>query len=225
MDSNSHLEFFYGSLYTSIDAQGPLGWFHRLTHKQLESGLDEYFGESILEIGVNRGEHLTFVKHPFDLYVATDYRVTDLDLGAKDSKVSQAACSAELLPFLSASFDRVVLTCVLHHLRDPLMSLSEIRRVTKPNGIISILLPCDPGLAYRISWAMTSGRRLRRLGVVNPQLFHSLEHHSHFAALRTYIAETFKNDKINTRWWPWRSPSWNLNLFTVISVQVRKSQP
>jgi len=147
VDLNGHLKFFYGSLYTSIDAQGPLGWFHRLTHKQLESGLDEFFGKSILEIGVNRGEHLAFVKHPFDLYVATDYRVTDLNLGAKDSQVAQAACSAESLPFPSESFDRVVLTCVLHHLRDPLLSLSEIRRVTKPNGIISILLPCDPGLA------------------------------------------------------------------------------
>lgn len=56
-----------------------------------ESGLDEFFGKSILEVDINRGEHLTFVKHPFDLSVATDYRVTDLDLGAKDSKVSQAA--------------------------------------------------------------------------------------------------------------------------------------
>jgi len=222
VNSDSNIEFFYGNLYASVDAQGPLGWFHRLTHRQLECGLDEFPSDSVLEIGVNRGEHLSFVNHPFNLYVASDVRATNLDLGKTDSRVSQTVCSAETLPFRCNSFGRVVATCVFHHLQNPLKSLSEIRRVTRPDGLITILLPCDPGLTYRFSWSMTSGRRLRKMGIPNPHFLHSLEHHSHFGALHAYITETFKSDQLKTRWWPWRIPGWNLNVFTVISVQVRK---
>jgi ubiquinone/menaquinone biosynthesis C-methylase UbiE len=42
---------------------------------------------------------------------------------------------ASSLPFEDNSFDVVLTTHVLHCLRDPLVGLSEIRRVLKPNGV------------------------------------------------------------------------------------------
>jgi ubiquinone/menaquinone biosynthesis C-methylase UbiE len=46
-------------------------------------------------------------------------------------------------------FDRVIVTCVLHHIPNLELALTEIRRVAKPGAQINLYVPCDPGSLYR----------------------------------------------------------------------------
>jgi SAM-dependent methyltransferase len=48
---------------------------------------------------------------------------------------------AERLPFPDASFDLTTCQTVLIHLRDPAAALSEMRRVTRPGGLIAVAEP------------------------------------------------------------------------------------
>ncbi len=55
---------------------------------------------------------------------------------------------AENLPFLSGTYDGVVLKGVLHHLGNPQRALAEIHRVLKPGGCLCIF-EGDPTARYR----------------------------------------------------------------------------
>lgn len=57
---------------------------------------------------------------------------TDIDIDA----LVDIYCDAHELPFLNASFDAVITTAVLQHVANPTLSISEIHRVLKDDGLI-----------------------------------------------------------------------------------------
>jgi phosphatidylethanolamine/phosphatidyl-N-methylethanolamine N-methyltransferase len=126
---------------------------------------------------------------------------------------------AHALPFSATSFDRTIVTCVLHHLEDPERALQELRRVTRPRGDLSILLPTDPGIAYRAVRALTSGVLAARAGrAAEERLSHAREHRNHYASLLTLLRHVFRSDNVQMKLFPTRLPAWNLNLVAVLNV-------
>ena len=217
--SEVSIHTFYAEHYETIDAGGALGTFHRITHRSLERGLRKKKFSRVLEVGANKGEHVRFVRHDFDSYVLSDFRLPAEEIASLDDpRFTYRQADVQHLPFDDDSFDRTIVTCVLHHTSHPGLAAQEIRRVTAPGGVMSILLPCDPGLAYRAAWKNSSGRALRRRGVDDPYLVHAEEHPQHFAGLAAHLRASFANDAVTVRWWPVPIPSWNVNLYTVWHV-------
>ena len=212
---------YVGERYRTCTLTGdPTTGAGSLLHRLLEIKQGQSTRRSVLEVGANRGEHLGFVKHAWDQYVM-------LDLTAPSTAVMEAwpsgarfvAGDAHSLPFSDAHFDRVVMTCVLHHLEDPEIALEELRRVTRPGGRVSILLPTDPGLAYRAVRAMTSGLMARKAGRSEAErLSHAREHRNHYASLLVLVRSVFRKDAVMLRPFPTGLPSWNLNLVSIIQV-------
>lgn len=60
-------------------------------------------------------------------------------------EVAVAAASAEALPFAPASFDRAFMGMVLHETRDPLQSLTEMRRLARSAAVVLEWPPPEPG--------------------------------------------------------------------------------
>ncbi|MCX6410712.1 MAG: hypothetical protein NT143_09845 [Actinobacteria bacterium] len=90
-------------------------------------------------------------------------------------------------------------------------------------GVVSIQMPCDPGLAYRPPKAVGPYRALRRRGAQsNPRFFHYQQHRNHYPGLRSITDEVFRDDEVHSLWWPLRVPTWNGNLFTVHQIRIRK---
>jgi hypothetical protein len=50
-------------------------------------------------------------------------------------------------------------------LPDPVSALKEWNRVVRPDGLISIVLPCDPGLAWRAGRSFGPRRNATKLGI------------------------------------------------------------
>lgn len=212
-----------GDRYQRLTLTGdPSTASHGLLHRLLEAGESRAHHERVLEVGANRGEHLEYVRHPWSEYVMLDLEdriAGDLPAGARF-----VTGDAHELPFPDAHFDRSVMTCVLHHLADPEQALTELRRVTRPGGRMSVLLPTDPGVAYRAVRALTSGRRASRAGVGRQQrLSHAREHRNHFASLITLTRAVFQDDDVTERYFPLPIATWNLNLLAVIRIQRRKA--
>lgn len=213
------LNKWYESDYSQINASAnPKSLAFRYLHKSMERDFKSNLGFEILEIGANIGEHLKFVSHDFESYTLTDIRLTDFS-GGGDPKIRFLVADVEALPFEDSSFDRVISTCVFHHLTDPAKGLEEMRRVVRPGGHITLLLPNDPGIVYRTLRAVTTLRAAKKKGLLNEvQLVHALEHKNHYLSIRTLIKWVYSNDEVKLKFKPLWISSYNLNAFTVISI-------
>jgi phosphatidylethanolamine/phosphatidyl-N-methylethanolamine N-methyltransferase len=135
---------------------------------------------------------------------------------------------AQNLKYEDGSFDRVISTCLLHHLDFPEKALLEWRRVVKDQGKISVLVPSDPGFLYRAARKLGSELKVKRKGAEDElsysryQYIHAIDHRNHFASLDRIIKFIFLNDSVKLKKYPFGVPFWNFNLFTVYEIVVQK---
>lgn len=220
-ESNSWYREHYSNVnVTTRKGSLPKKIFHELLEKKFKS--NEAF--EILEVGCNEGEHLEYVVNDFDFYTMTDIRKIDYQSDYNLRNVEFVQASVENLPFEDSSFDRVISTCVFHHVEDPEKGFEEIRRVLKNKGVFSLMLPNDPGLAYRTIRYLTSGMRARKLGVFREsRLAHAREHRNHYLSLLIFVKYVFREDVISINHFPFRLPIYDLNLLSVLNIEVSKS--
>ena len=75
---------------------------------------------TVLELGGGNGEHLDYVVHGFNRYTLVDIRKAVLqEKWTKDPRIVSLVADAEHLPVEDKSIDRVVVTCLLHHVDHP----------------------------------------------------------------------------------------------------------
>jgi phosphatidylethanolamine/phosphatidyl-N-methylethanolamine N-methyltransferase len=213
---------FCNSFYGAVQAEGSCGWYVRKSHKSLEKGLPYFAADTrILELGCNLGEHCAYVEHEYLTYVATDYR--EIDFEPLNSKIEFMVADAQNLPFPNDSFDRLIMTCVLHHLNFPEKALDEMRRVSRNGATISIIVPTDPGIMYRFAKKIGPYKKIVKKGAVfEPQYFHYQQHRNHFPGIVSFVRFIFRNDKISQKCWPFPWKFWNFNLFSVFQITVIK---
>jgi SAM-dependent methyltransferase len=211
---------FCNGLYGELQSEGACGWYVGKSHRALERGVQGMRADaSILEVGGNLGEHCEYVRHPYGEYLVTDYR--QVDFVPMNDRVRFEVADVEDLPYAPKRFDRVLATCLLHHLDRPEQALREMRRVVAPGGRISLTVPCDPGFAYRLGKVIGPYRSLRRRGVdVNPRYFHYQQHRNHYPGVMSIVEHVFAEDEVSVRSWPLPAPTWNFNLFTIVQVRV-----
>ncbi len=216
---------FYSEVYGNINATAIDGSLsNRVLHRCLEIGMGEKSFPLILELGANLGEHVKFVKCDFEKYICSDLYIPSKGTErAKNSKVSYEIQDAEALTLESNCVDRIIITCVLHHLTNPSTALQNARRVIKHNGVISIALPNDPGIMYRALRAITTLRYAKKANKRdNIQLIHAKEHRNHFLSLEWIIREIFTSDEILKASFPFQFSSYNLNALTIYQIRVIK---
>ena len=217
---------FYNEIYSELKSKGLQGWLHSKTHRNLENKIvirnAKEKSSFILEVGGNIGEHIKYVRTPFVKYLLTDLRETKYI--SNDSRVSFECIDVQDIPYPDNTFDRVICTCLLHHVEGLTLALKEMLRVTKKNGTISILLPCDPGFVYRFAKVIGPNRVWRKHGILNPSFFHYSQHRNHFPGIKSSINEIYFKEKIHWRYWPFKFSSWNLNMFTVVTIEKSQHQ-
>lgn len=214
-------ETFYREMYGDLVDGGAVGVFHRLTHRSLERpyGPEDSFPR-VIEVGSGSGEHLPFVRHSFEHYAMADLRMPPEM--PEDPRVSFIEADVHDLPVESGSYDRLVATCLLHHLAEPFHALEEMRRVVRPGGALSILIVSDPGLAYRAIQRVSSGLRYRKSGFAEWRALHAMEHRNHAWSLQQLIKYAFRDDELRGRGFPVPLASlWNVNLFSVYQARLR----
>ena len=104
-------------------------------------------GRMVLEVGCGRGFLCQRLAEHHDV-TAVDIVITDA-LKAAAGTVRFHECSAESLPFEDRSFDTVITTHTLEHVRDLQAALAELRRVCRKRLII--VVPCERPHRYTLS--------------------------------------------------------------------------
>ena len=217
---------WYLNHYNNINSTAiPGSISSKILHKLIERKFKSNFGLRILEVGTNSGEHIPFVENDYNLYLATDLILNPDFNHDKMPNVQFEVADVMQLPYQDETFDRVISTCVFHHLPDPEKGLRELRRVTKYNGRISILVPNDPGIVYRFLRSLTTLRKARKAGLFfEAQLVHAIEHRNHFLSIQTLIKWVFEGDYIERDNFPLKIDLYNLNALTCFTIhKIRKN--
>ena len=202
----SHADYLkrWTALYEMTNyGAGLSGYFLDKSHEWLERGFSaEMKFSRVLEVGAGTGVHLRHVRHRFDSYVLSDSSIDMLRQAQipKDRIGTVEICIADARNpgFADNSFDRLVV---------------------KPGGIISLVLPCDPGLGWRLGRQLVARRKFDQSGI-EYDYWMAREHINpinNLVALLQYYFPVIKET-----WAPMRIPSIDLNLFYLANVEVRK---
>lgn len=219
------VEEFYRHYYSEVFSGGGItSWAYRKSHRLLERPFSSNKGLRVLEVGAGQGEHLPFVTGDFEQYLMLDLvEMPEKALWRDDRRIKWKVGDVgdeNLLP--AHEFDRVIMTCVLHHVESPRQALLNIERLVRPGGTFSVYLPTDPGLMSRLVRAAIISPRARRRGFFDYDLVNAREHRNHFWGLRFEIREVFRGWKIQSTYWPSRIAVAGFNSFSI--WQLRKPQ-
>lgn len=201
---------------------GLAGWVLRKSHALVEEpfGPDKRF-DRVIEVGAGSGVHLSYVRHGFGTYLMTDGSAAMLEQIPPERRqhpggtvrLAQADCTR--LALADASFDRLVATHVLEHVPFPHAVLKEWARVVRPGGMLSIVLPCDPGLAWRMGRYLGPRSSAKKRGIDYDYVM-ALEHINAITNLVAIIRHQFPRRQ--ETWWPLRVPSSDLNLIYAVNI-------
>lgn len=216
----------YIQLYNTNNTEKTLaGRFLQKSHYLLEKTLNVKTGyQMVIEVGAGTGHHIPYVKHAYSQYVMTDNNNEMLDIASKkySAELSKGVVLLEKqdatdLTYPDNSFDRLIATHVLEHLPNPVKVLAEWNRIVRPGGIISIVLPCDPGMLWRFGRHFGPRRNASKAGIAYDYL-QAAEHVNSIFNLVVFIRHHFES--ITEHWYPARMAVPDLNLFYVCHLEV-----
>ena len=217
----------FADVYDDSNYSSPLQSFvmrasHRLTEKAFNS---QVHFDRVLEVGAGTGEHLPFVRHSFNKYILSDLDPKTLDIakiklaGMHDDKLGFETQTGDSLTYPDNSFDRIVAAHVLEHIYQPHLALKEWYRVLRNDGILTILIPTDPGLAWRLGRHFGPRKNAIAQGIAYDYVM-AREHVNSCNNLIAILRHYFPAAK--EAWWPFPIPSIDLNLFFVFHASVKK---
>ncbi|MCF8176970.1 MAG: class I SAM-dependent methyltransferase [Sulfuritalea sp.] len=191
---------------------------HRLVERPYGSG--DHFAQ-VLEVGAGTGAHLAHVRHRFGRYVLTDLSPDLLSIAAKRyagrNDLRFETQDATRLDYPDASFDRLISIYNLEHLPQPHRVLKEWRRVVKSGGVLSIAIPLDGGVAWRLGRHLTTRRSFAREGLDLDYII-AREHINPSYNLISLIRHYFPDRR---EWWyPFGVPLVDVNLTYCCALNV-----
>lgn len=202
-----------GSIVARVNDAG-----HRMSEASF--GPDSFFS-TVLEVGAGTGRHLQHVRHGFDSYIMTDLS-EDLLMLARERHRGRSGLHFEIadatkLSYPDASFDRVISIYNLEHLPNPHLVLKEWRRVLKPGGTLSIAIPLDGGVAWRLGRYLTTRRSFAREGLDLDYII-AREHINPSYNLISLVRHYFNQRK--EAWYPLGIPMVDINLVYCCSLKI-----
>jgi SAM-dependent methyltransferase len=181
-------------------------------------------GVKTLEIGAGLGAHLRFEK----LEIQGEYVALEFQPGlAKALRASHPAVRVvvadcqEQIDFPDGYFDRVLAIHVLEHLPNLPEALNQIQRLLSPTGLISVVIPCEGGFAYRMARNASARRIFEKRYKQSYDWFVACEHINLPGEIISELRSCFSI--IHYTYWPLRIPIVNLNL--VIGLTLRHLTP
>ena len=178
--------------------------------------------DKILEIGAGRGEFYEYIEKNFQSYLMTD--ISDwgknhiLELGKKDPRIKFEQQNIEDIKYEDNYFDRIIVSCVIAHVTELFKALEEVRRVTKPGGVISIFISTDPSILLRIARKVFTERKMKNLSIPY-KLLNSIQHRNTPTSILDMVDWIYQKDKVEKDYLPFKIKSWNLSTHLIVNIK------
>lgn len=217
-------DIYLSGQYEKVMGTGLISLMWKIIHSIMERPFRKMRFERIIELGAGNGEHLPQVRSEYGTYFATDLRLAPLKKLAGIPNLQIAKIDIEKIGYPDKYFARTIVSCVLAHVANPIEAISEIHRVTKPSGYITIYLPCEPGILLRLTRKLTTIPKNKKLGIDDPYFHHFQEHRNYYLSLNHYIKSEFMEDRIRTKYYPFQFLTWNFNLFKIYQIKLKSTE-
>lgn len=174
----------------------------------------------ILDVGSGSGYHLKFEEiSKRRTYICLDPEIVLLDKIAQKNVVKiQAGC--ENIPLKPKSVDVIIASHILEHVTNLRKCVNELKRVLKDEGLLLVVLPCDPGVAWKIINRITPSRkRLRKKGL-DYDIVMRYEHPNTFNKCIKELTREFKVEE--EKYYPFLIKNHNFNFISCIKLVKRK---
>ena len=211
--------------YNSHAYSGLMGFFMNQCHANLEKYNFPNNISKVLEIGAGSAPHYKFIRHGYDEYHIVETSKANLNNYNDNSKVISAHYNGKELPYENGYFDRIIISHCLEHILNPESFLFEMMSKLKKGGILSISLPTDPGLLFRLGRFYLKLFSIKKNYKITSQKFdymNATEHVNSIFGLSSIIKYNYA-DSIQENYLPFRIKSFDLNLFYNVHI-IKKTK-
>jgi len=208
------------SRYNDHAYSGLMGFFMNHCHEQLEKFDFPKNISKVLEVGAGNAPHYKFIKHNYDEYHIVETSDVILENYKDNSKVIGTKYDGETLPYENNFFDRIIISHCLEHINYPEKFLFETMKKIKVGGILSISLPTDPGVLFRIGRLYLKLFSIKKKYKITPTEFdymNATEHVNSIFGLSAIIKYNYA-DCLSEYYLPFKVKFFDLNLFYNVHI-------
>jgi SAM-dependent methyltransferase len=174
-----------------------------------------------LDVGAGRGGHIAFEDLSRQSYTALELRA-ELASHIRERYPTVSVIVGDIqrgIDVPAGAFNRILAIHVLEHLPDLPKALDEIKRLLSENGRLSVLIPCDPGLAYAMARNLSARRIFEQRYQQSYDWYVTSEH---INSPKEIIGELEKRFKITHRYYfPLLIPVAVTNLVIALTLKHR----
>jgi len=208
------------SRYNTHLYTGLYGYVMRYCHRQLENFKRKKKYPKVLEIGAGNAPHLDYLRHEYEEYYIAETSGYAMDFYKGMKNVKAYSYDGINLPFEDNFFDRIIISHCLEHTSEPEKLLFETMSKLKNGGVLSISLPTDPGLLWRLGKIFTKYYTAKRTYKISSNEYDYLlatEHINSIFNLISLIRYNYKN-QIKENFLPFKIKLVDLNLFYIVHI-------
>ena len=224
MKKNKKLNMSYSDweMYSDYQYKGIIGRLMKHDHEKLEKDLPKKKYNKVLEIGPGPHPHFQYIKHDYEKYYILEKEKNLIKhfKKIKNKKIIIRDYKSDKIPFKKKFFDRIIMSHVLEHINFPEAYIFEVMSKLKKGGVLSIALPTDPGLMWRIGRLFSKIffiKDKRKISGDEYEYINAKDHVNSIFGLYNIINYNYKNKKIE-KFLPFKIKLFDLNLFYNVHI-------
>lgn len=219
LKNNKYTTKKINKIYSQYLYTGFHGFLMRYCHRQLESKLPNKKFNKILEIGAGSEPHIKYIEDKDSSYYILE-KTKYKKINKNKNKIHYKYYDGKKIPFKPNTFDRVILSHTLEHIPNPESFIKDSMKILKKGGVLSISLPADPGVFYRLCRTFNkifSFNSKLNISALEYDYSNAIEHINSIYNLVNIIRHNYRK-KITESFLPFKIKIIDINLFYNVHI-------
>lgn len=214
--------------YLKVTYSGISKLLYYFNHKLLDLNIPEFYNEHIIEIGGGAEQHLKYMKSKkIKSYTVVDSKIFKnkvLNLNKKYQNIEVKFLDYKKINVLDnkLKYSRLIASHSFEHFENFENNFLKLMPMMKKKSILSIGLPCDPGISWRFLQFISyfNQKRLYEWGSLREKDLDDARDHV-ISAQNILKIIRFYFFKIKKIYFPFLIPIIEINIFLILQVKMR----